>query len=172
MIKQFKIAGLRYITIFMTAEICYFSTHITPPVTIVTEHKTQFFTHFSKKNIFFFYYFKGLFMTHHLDIFMSGKNLGLNGLILLVNEYLNLYQMNLTDYSVSHTLIYLWRPPRYQNWPPQIDFFKKLWLRWINISTARFKIETRCGCLYITVFLKETDCLQKILDVILISSCM
>ncbi len=27
-------------------------------------------------------------MTHHLDIFMFGKNLGLNGLILLVNEYL------------------------------------------------------------------------------------
>ncbi len=34
----------------MTAEICDFSTHIFPPVTIVTEHKTQFFTHFSKKN--------------------------------------------------------------------------------------------------------------------------
>ncbi len=34
------------------------------------------------------------------------------------------------------------------------------------LSTARFKIETRCGCFYITVFLKETDCLQKIMDVI------
>ncbi len=40
------------------------------------------------------------------------------------------------------------------------------------LSTARFKIETRCGCFYITVFLKENDCLQKILDVIFISSCM
>ncbi len=47
-------------------------------------------------------------------------------------------------------------PPQYQNWPPQIDFFKKLLLHWINMSTARFKIETRCGCFYITVFLKET----------------
>ncbi len=28
-----------------------------------------------------FDYFKGLLMTHHLDIFISGKNLGLNGLI-------------------------------------------------------------------------------------------
>ncbi len=34
------------------------------------------------------------------------------------------------------------------------------------------RLETRCGCFYITVFLKETDCLQKILDVIFISSCM
>ncbi len=51
-------------------------------------------------------------------------------------------------------------------------FSKRLWLRWISTSTARFKIETRCECFYITVFLKETDCLQKILDVIFISSCM
>ncbi len=36
----------------MTAEICYFSTHIIQPVTIVTEHKTQFFTHFYKKILF------------------------------------------------------------------------------------------------------------------------
>ncbi len=76
MIKQFKIAGLRYITIFMTAEICYFSTHIIPPVTIVTEHKTQFSTHFSKKKKKIDY-FKGLLMTHHLDIFMSGKKIGI-----------------------------------------------------------------------------------------------
>ncbi len=38
------------------------------------------------------------------------------------------------------------------------------------LSSARFKIETRCGCFNITVFLKETACLQKILDVIFISS--
>ncbi len=81
MIKEFKIAGLRYITIFMTAEICYFSTHIIPPVTVVTDHKTQFFTHFHKKIQKIFDYFKCLLMTHHLDIFMSGNNLGLNGLI-------------------------------------------------------------------------------------------
>ncbi len=30
-------------------------------------------------------YFKGLLMTHYLDIFMSVKNVGLNGL----NTYLN-----------------------------------------------------------------------------------
>ncbi len=35
---MFKIAGLRYITMFMTAEICDFSTHI-----IVTDHKSNFF---------------------------------------------------------------------------------------------------------------------------------
>ncbi len=40
------------------------------------------------------------------------------------------------------------------------------------LSSARFKILTRCGCFYITVFLKETNCLQKILDVNFISSCM
>ncbi len=42
----------------------------------MTEHKTIFRT-FPKKIIID--YFKGLLMTHHLDIFMSGKNLGLNG---------------------------------------------------------------------------------------------
>ncbi len=63
--------------------------------------------------------------------------------------------------SVSHTLIYLWN-----------RFSKRLWLRWINMSTARFKTKTQSGCFYITVFLKETDCLQNILDVIFISSCM
>ncbi len=53
-----------------------------PYHTIVTEHKTQFFKHFSKKmQKIIIDYFKGLLMTHHLDIFMSGKNLGLNGLI-------------------------------------------------------------------------------------------
>ncbi len=40
------------------------------------------------------------------------------------------------------------------------------------LSTARFKIETQCGCFYITVFLMETNCFQKIMDVIFISSCM
>ncbi len=48
-------------------------------------HRTnkQFFTHFSKKKNpkIIIDYFKGLLMTHHLDIFMSGKNLGLNGLM-------------------------------------------------------------------------------------------
>ncbi len=40
------------------------------------------------------------------------------------------------------------------------------------LSTARFKIETQCGCFYITVFLMETNCFQKILDVNFISSCI
>ncbi len=44
----------------------------------MTEHKTQF----SQKIKTIIDYFKGLLMTHHLDIFMSGKNLGLNGLML------------------------------------------------------------------------------------------
>ncbi len=35
---------------------CYFRTHIIPLVTIVTDHKTQFFTHFSKNFFFFNYY--------------------------------------------------------------------------------------------------------------------
>ncbi len=54
------------------------SVHIIPPDTIVTEHKTQF----SQNIKTIIDYFKGLLMTHHLDIFMSGKNLGLNGLML------------------------------------------------------------------------------------------
>ncbi len=76
MIKQFKLAELRYITIFMTAEICDFSTRIIPPTI-----KHNFSHTFPKKcqNIFSDY-FKGLLMTHHLDIFISGKNLGLNRL--------------------------------------------------------------------------------------------
>ncbi len=66
----------------MTAEMCYFITHIIPPVTVVTEHKTQFFTYFSKKNAkHIIDCFKGLLMTHHLDILMSGENVGLNRLI-------------------------------------------------------------------------------------------
>ncbi len=40
------------------------------------------------------------------------------------------------------------------------------------LSTAHFKIKTWCGCFYNIVFLMETDCLQKILDVIFISSYM
>ncbi|KAI2645875.1 RNA replication protein [Labeo rohita] len=28
------------------------------------------------------------------------------------------------------------------------------------MSTAHLKIETRCGCFYISVFLKESDCLH------------
>ncbi len=63
----------------MTAEICDFSTPLIPPVTIVTE-QNNFHTLFPKnvKKIIIDY-FKGLLMTH-LDIFMSGKNLELNGL--------------------------------------------------------------------------------------------
>ncbi len=64
------VAGLRYITIFMTVEICYFSTHYP------TGHN---FSHAFPQKIIIDY-FKGLLMTHNLDIFMSGKNLGLNGL--------------------------------------------------------------------------------------------
>ncbi len=41
-----------------------------------------------KKNIID--YFKGLLVIHHLNIFMSGKNLGLNGLINELLEY-NIY---------------------------------------------------------------------------------
>ncbi len=52
---------------------------VIPPITIVTNHKTHTFP-LNKKNID---YFKGLLMTHHFDIFMSEKNLGLNGLIYL-----------------------------------------------------------------------------------------
>ncbi len=40
------------------------------------------------------------------------------------------------------------------------------------LSTARFKIETQSGCFYIAVFLMETKCFQKMLDVIFISSCI
>ncbi len=40
------------------------------------------------------------------------------------------------------------------------------------LSTARFEIETQYGCFYITVFLMDANCFQKILDVIFISSCM
>ncbi len=76
MIKQFKIAGIRYITIFMTAELFYFSTHIIPPTI-----KHNFSHTFPKKcQKIIIDYFEGLLMTRHLDIFMSGKNLGLNGL--------------------------------------------------------------------------------------------
>ncbi len=39
---------------------------------------SQFFTHFSKKKkIIIIDYFKGLLVTHHLDIFMSGKKIGI-----------------------------------------------------------------------------------------------
>ncbi len=40
------------------------------------------------------------------------------------------------------------------------------------LITARFRIETQCGCFYITVFLMETNSFLKILDVNLISSCI
>ncbi len=53
----------------------------------------------------------------------------------------------------------------------------RLWkFQWLGggenawLSTARFKIETRCGCFYITVFLMETDSFQNILDLIFLSS--
>ncbi len=48
-IKQYKIPELRYLKKIITAETCDFSTHIIPPVTIVTEHKIQSFTHLKKK---------------------------------------------------------------------------------------------------------------------------
>ena len=49
--------------------------------TIVTDHKTHFFTYFVMKNKkIMMDHLKGLLMTHDLDILMSGKNLGLNGL--------------------------------------------------------------------------------------------
>ncbi len=40
------------------------------------------------------------------------------------------------------------------------------------LSTAPFKIEIQFMCFYITVFLMENNCFQKILEVILISSCI
>ncbi len=51
----------------MTAEICLRSIHNIPP--------SQFVTHLKKIMID---YFKGLLMTHHLDILISGKNWDLN----------------------------------------------------------------------------------------------
>ncbi len=36
------------------------------------------------------------------------------------------------------------------------------------LSAAHFNIETQCGCFYITVFLMETNCFKKMLDVIFI----
>ncbi len=46
-----------------------------------TPENTIFHTLFQKKKkIIIIDYFKGLLMTHHLDIFMFRKNLGLNGL--------------------------------------------------------------------------------------------
>ncbi len=73
---------------------------IIPPVTIVTDHKT-FFSHFSpKKKIID--YFKGLLMRHHLDIFMPGKNLGLNGLMVMKLLMHKLYEAAwVWDESVS-----------------------------------------------------------------------
>ncbi len=57
---------------------------------MVTDHKTHIFTHFSKKiHKEIIDYFKGLLTTHNLDIFMSGKNVGLNGLSRLVQIRLN-----------------------------------------------------------------------------------
>ncbi len=55
------------------------------------------------------------------------------------------------------------------------NFKSRLWkFEWLAfgenawLSTARFKIITRRWCFYITVFLMETDCFQKNLDVIFI----
>ncbi len=59
--------------------------------------------------------------------------------------------------SVSHSLSYLWRPSRYQNWPPQTDFPK-------GFQTACFKIEMQRWCFY----MKRTEHLQKSFDVIFI----
>ncbi len=46
----------------------------------MSEHKTIFHTLFKTNSKIIIDYFKGLLMTHHLDIFMSGKNLGLKRL--------------------------------------------------------------------------------------------
>ncbi len=52
---------------------------------IVTEHKTNFFhTLFQIIITRIIDYFKGLLMPHHLDIFMSGINLGLNVLKIIL----------------------------------------------------------------------------------------
>ncbi len=85
--------------------------------------------------------------------------------------FLNISDISIYITSVSHTLIYLWRP-QYRHWLPQIDFpkgFRTVWLRWINMSTARFKFKTRSGC-FIWMYLWGTDCLQKSFHVIFILS--
>ncbi len=62
-------------------------THFPSCVTVVNI-KRNFSHTFPKKKILkiIIDYFKGLLMTHNLDIFMSGKNLRLNGLIFLIVE--------------------------------------------------------------------------------------
>ncbi len=81
MIKLFKISGLRYITIYKTAEIFYFSTHTIPHRWDNCDQTQNTFFHTVKKiknyNNNNIDYFKGLLMTHHLDIFMSGKKCGI-----------------------------------------------------------------------------------------------
>ncbi len=50
---------------------------------------TNFYTLFQKIHKEIIDYFKGLLTTHNLDIFMSRKNVGLNGLSRLVQIRLN-----------------------------------------------------------------------------------
>ncbi len=57
----------------------------------------------------------------------------------------------------SYEVIYLWWPTTISKLPATNRFSKRLWLCWIKMSTAHFKFESRCGCFYVTVFLKETE---------------
>ncbi len=63
-----------YIYIIIIVIYIFFSEHIIPPVTIVTDLKTQFFTHLKKNTKYKTDYFKGLLVTRNLE----GNNLGLN----------------------------------------------------------------------------------------------
>ncbi len=50
--------------------------------------------------------------------------------------------------------------------------FKRQLRHWIYMSTARFKVKTRHGCLYVNVSLEGTVCPQKRIVGIFISSCL
>ncbi len=52
------------------------------------------------------------------------------------------HQLKCLNWCVSHTSIYLWRPATISKLTAINRFSKRLWLRWINMSTARFKIKT------------------------------
>ncbi len=67
------------------------------------------------------------------------------------------------DYKV--VFLYLW----YHKNKSRLQKFD--WLAGVDnawLSTAHFKIGTQYGCFYITVFLMETNCFHKMLDVIFI----
>ncbi len=75
------------------------------------------------------------------------------------------------DWSVSHTLTYLWRTTTISKLTATNRFPKALiLLNKHEHSTFKKKIWRRC--FYITVFQKESDFLQKMFDVIFILSCM